>query len=483
MSRLGSSTTDADTRVLVAIAHHGTKNRAHLQVLLDEYRRMPFDVDIVVLSEAPKHFGDDVEVLVGLPSPSPRSLPFRHRSLFAECENDYDLFIYSEDDTLISARHVRAFLDVTARLPQDRIAGFVRYEVGPNGERSYSSIHSKYAWLPDSLTELDGELYARLSNPHSACFMLTRHQLRRAISSGGFLVEPHTNRESMMVAAATDPYIQCGFTRVIPLSRIEDFLVHHLPNIYVGRLGITQEEFDTQLDVLKRPSVDRRRLFTTEARLDTVAWDKSFYEPAYPGLRRALAPSKRILSVGCGSGEAECAMAPRDAEIVGIPLDSVIGAVAARRGVQVLPPDLDDALACLESESFDRVLLLNVLQHVSDPVRLLRALTRVVNAEGEIIIVVPNIWREIVRARIRGKARPRPAPNDYANAGVHATHNAIVRRWIRDSGLVAKRVQGGGEVATVRRSFVGLLPPYVILRAALPSRNRHASQRGQTVAL
>ena len=113
-------------RILVAIASYGTKNLKYLQALLTEYRRMPFEVDVVVLSNEPKELGEDVEVLVGLPTRNPRSLPFGHKALFAERAKDYDLFIYSEDDTLITERNIRAFLDAIGVLPAHEIAGFLR---------------------------------------------------------------------------------------------------------------------------------------------------------------------------------------------------------------------------------------------------------------------------------------------------------------------------------------------------------------------
>ncbi len=83
-------------RALVAIANYGTANREHLETLLGEYRAMAFDVRLVVLSDPAKDLGCDVEIKVGLPTRDPRSLPFSHRALFAECADDYDLFIYSD---------------------------------------------------------------------------------------------------------------------------------------------------------------------------------------------------------------------------------------------------------------------------------------------------------------------------------------------------------------------------------------------------
>ena len=68
--------------------------------------------------------------------------------------------------------------------------------------------------------------------------LLTREQLRKAIQSEGYLVGPHQNKYDLLVTAATDPYTQCGFRKLVCISHIEDFFIAHLPNKYVGELGV-----------------------------------------------------------------------------------------------------------------------------------------------------------------------------------------------------------------------------------------------------
>ena len=56
----------------------------------------------------------------------------------------------------------------------------------------------------------------------------------------------------MLCSAATDPYTRCGLTKVINISRIDDFLLPHLPNKYVGIMGTTIPTFLTQIEALKQ---------------------------------------------------------------------------------------------------------------------------------------------------------------------------------------------------------------------------------------
>ncbi len=66
-------------KILVAIANYGTKNMPCLNTVINEYQSMSYDMDIIVLSNIPKELGRDIEVIVGLPSKAPWSLPFGHK--------------------------------------------------------------------------------------------------------------------------------------------------------------------------------------------------------------------------------------------------------------------------------------------------------------------------------------------------------------------------------------------------------------------
>ena len=50
-----------------------------------------------------------------------KGLPFEHRRLFRQRRDQYDLFLYLENDILLTPESLDAYLRLTERLPEDYI--------------------------------------------------------------------------------------------------------------------------------------------------------------------------------------------------------------------------------------------------------------------------------------------------------------------------------------------------------------------------
>ncbi len=454
-------------RVLVAIPSYGVRNNVYLSRLLKAYRAMTHDVDVIVLSDMPRDLGPKVEVVSGRPGKDPRSLPFAHKQILADRLDDYDLFIYSEDDTLIEQRNIDAFLEMTEVLPSHQIAGFLRYEEDAAGRRYCSTIHSVFHWLPDSVQSIGPHVFARFTNDHAAAYILTQDQLRRAIASGGFLVAPHQGRYDLLCSAATDPYTQCGFHKVICISRFDDFLLHHLSNRYVGSMGLAFDELRAQTDALLRGARDgkmRRTLFPVVTRPNRTDWDMRYYEtPRADVLAEIPAAARQVLSVGCGAGGTEAVLVEKGIRVVGIPVDMIIAESAKMRGIELTPPDLHVALDRLSGERFDSILLLHVLPYIREPQWLLKTCVDRLIDEGRILAVVPNF--EFLRHRLDGRvdARLRRARNPFEEVGMHRTTSRLVGEWLAESGLRTTRIRYDekSRFRPLIKAFNGLAGPFL----------------------
>jgi 2-polyprenyl-3-methyl-5-hydroxy-6-metoxy-1,4-benzoquinol methylase len=435
----------ASPRVLVAIASYGTSNDRYLELIIREYQSMPFDIDIVVVSNIEKKLAAGVECLVGLPNKNPWSLPFAHKKLFVENLDRYDLFIYSEDDILITEQSLRAWLELTPLLRQDEVAGFLRVELGADGEPNYPDAHAHFHWDPSSAVQRGGYTLAYFTNEHAACYVLDRTQLGKALSSGGFDVKPHEGKYDLLCTAATDPYTQCGFTKLIPISHLDEFTVHHMSNRYVGRMGVTDTEFRKQTDVLlqiAQTSSVASSLLPAETKLWRGAYSKNYYEPVSWEMTSLIPKSTRsVLSIGCGWGATEGWLAETGVCVSAIPLDSVISHNAAERGVEIIDGSLISARARLDERRFDCILFLNVLHLIREPVEVLSLFSDLLSPASPIIIQSPNmsnipaLWRQLRNRRLE-------MPLDYGSAGAHFSFRGRIEKWCKNAGLTTEKTIG-----------------------------------------
>ena len=432
---------------------------------------MSFPTDIVVLSNLPKFVAEGVEVVVvprrRLPwrlrgtFDGPRSwrvlrqeyedwrrhldLPFAHKQIFADRLNDYDLFVYSEDDTLLTERHLRAFLSVSAVLAEDEIPGFLRYELGPNGRVNYPEVHGHFHWKVSSVRKRGGYTLAYFTNEHAACFAVTREQLRRAIASGGFLVPPHGGKYDLLCTAATDIYTQCGFQKLICISQLDDFLIHHMPNKYVGtEFGVDDHELRRQvrrLSQIAQNGTSRWALLEAETRLMDRRYSKAYYEPVRPEVMSGIPGNARsVLSIGSGWGAIERALAARGLNVVAIPLDSVMSDAAEGKGIEMIDGDFEHAQRKLEGRQFDCVFISNVLHLVREPLRMLSASAELLTPGGTLLAVIPNTSRlKLTRSGSRDSGGA--GSEMFERDGIQCTSQDLIRRWFGASGLRINSLQ------------------------------------------
>ncbi|WP_442496787.1 class I SAM-dependent methyltransferase [Methylobacter sp. sgz302048] len=473
-------------KILVSIANFGTKNVEYAKRLIQEYRAMPFDVDIFVLSEAPKDYGNDVKVLVGLPSKEPWSLPFGHKKLFADNVDKYDLFIYTEDDMLIRERNIHAFLKASDELGDNYLPGFIQYELYPDGKKNYPQAHGSYHWIPNSVRKSGDFIFAQFSNAHSACYILTQAQLRKALASGGFLVPPHCGRYDLLCCASTDPYTQCGFTRVVCLSHLQDFELHHLPNKYLGLCGLHEDKFKVQTEALLEILEQKRsaeKLFITEKRLDTLHWDKSYYESCRHDLLQFIPPGAQdILTVGCGWGEMEAHLKEKGKNVVAIPLDSVIAKLVENTGVTVTPADFEQAFGMLAERRFDAIVLPEILQHLPHPVAVLSRLKTLLNENGVLVGSVPNLsLSRRISGLLRGESKKygqkfARLAGGFNETNLNLTSSAIVNEWLKASDLYPLDVSYKEFVSLGPLSMlVSSLPKGTVTRNIVFAANRRSN--------
>lgn len=108
---------------------------------------------------------------------------------------------------------------------------------------------------------------------------------------------------------------------------------------------------------------------------------------------------KRVLDVGCSDGWLLAELGARGNEVYGIDIDAKALEVARRRGIERLwraPVETFVQEARARDLSFDVITLFDVLEHTTDPVRVLQDLSGLLTANGVLVGTVPNRRRLLV---------------------------------------------------------------------------------------
>jgi SAM-dependent methyltransferase len=113
----------------------------------------------------------------------------------------------------------------------------------------------------------------------------------------------------------------------------------------------------------------------------------------------ALVPAaaRSVLEVGCGEGALGASLEAAGARVTGIELDPAAAAVAARRLSRVLQLRAEEAVDALDFRP-DVVVLADVLEHLAQPVVVLRAARAALAPGGLLVFSVPNATHASVLA-------------------------------------------------------------------------------------
>lgn len=98
----------------------------------------------------------------------------------------------------------------------------------------------------------------------------------------------------------------------------------------------------------------------------------------------------KLLDVGCGNGQFLARMQELGWEVIGVEPDPKAVSIAREHfGLNVFQGTLEEIK--FPDESFDAITMNHVIEHVSDPVRLLVECRRILSPGGKLVVVTPNM--------------------------------------------------------------------------------------------
>lgn len=170
-----------------------------------------------------------------------------------------------------------------------------------------------------------------------------------------------------------------------------------------------------------------------------------------------MRPAERLLDLGCGDGRATAAARPPARLVVGAEVSVHACRFALARGVRAVACSGDEPGLPFRGETFDAVTCLDVIEHVLDPLHLMKELERVLEPGGTAYVATVNmrylkyLWRLAVEGVF-------PATSDdvepYDGGHLHYFTAESIRRLGRQAGLRPVR-----HVGTIPSGRLRLLQP------------------------
>lgn len=123
--------------------------------------------------------------------------------------------------------------------------------------------------------------------------------------------------------------------------------------------------------------------------------DGVYYNASRPEFRDAISHAKKkgyqsILDLGCGSGNFLDLARDSGLTTTGMELNELAAEFARGKGHDILPGILTEEFLVHHTRKYDMVTLFQVVEHLSDPIGLLKLTKRLVNDGGTLMFSVPN---------------------------------------------------------------------------------------------
>ena len=221
-------------RILAVLVNYGEEQLQYLQQVVNELKSFKkHKVTIFVNSNISLNMIKGIDHVNVIELDDYQLLPLTCKQVLWHYRNDFDIFLFGENDHLFKEHHIDRYLEYTSILPENRIVGLIQYEENETG-RYYPAYHAHYDWDYNSVEEYGGKKFAHFTNIHQATFILTKEQLHKIGKQHDFTQFFGPSHYSVKCKVNTDIYQFCGMKKLICISDFEDNLIHHLPYVYIN---------------------------------------------------------------------------------------------------------------------------------------------------------------------------------------------------------------------------------------------------------
>jgi len=249
--------------ILAVIVNYGDEQLQYLEEVVTAMKNFKkYNVTIIVNSNIPLNIaGIDHVNTINLEDY--QLLPSTCKQVIWHYRDDFDGFLYTENDHLWLEHHIDNHLKYSEVLPDNRIPGLIQYEQNSDdGEKYYCAFGFGHNHLiPGSKEEYGDYEFSRLSNVHQASYFITKKQLDLVVERNPNYFTHIDNRVKTLTYSVkcrvnTDLFEFSGFEKVVCISEFDQNLIKHLPAVYINgtkgrpQMRGTQEEMNKWLSMV-----------------------------------------------------------------------------------------------------------------------------------------------------------------------------------------------------------------------------------------
>ena len=159
--------------ILIVLVNYGEEQLQYLQQVVTELKSFKnYKVSIIVNSNIPLDIeGIDQVNIIELDDY--QLLPLTCRQVIWDHRDDFDVFLFGENDHLFKEYHIDRHLEYINILPSDKISGLLQYE--QIDEKLYfPAWHASYDWDYNNIEEYGGEKVCTFFKPSSSNFYINQ---------------------------------------------------------------------------------------------------------------------------------------------------------------------------------------------------------------------------------------------------------------------------------------------------------------------
>ena len=233
-------------KILICIAFHYNKERLqYLEKVVENFLNYKLNVHIIVDTNKNFKFNHNVEIKVHEDLEHPFLLTWVHRKYIYDNINNYDYFIYSEDDMLIPYDNFINYLeDFNLLYNKGFVPCFIRLEQDNN---EYYSTDICETQINRQTVEVNGKTFANLTLSYFAFWIMPKNELQESFKQNRFfsITDGRIREEAASYAIWSLNKIPVILLNKNEINKLT--YCYHLPNNYAndktspnGKINIKQ---------------------------------------------------------------------------------------------------------------------------------------------------------------------------------------------------------------------------------------------------